>query len=275
MNSFDFSYYKPDTLEEAFHCYQKLDSESKTVLYYSGGSEIISMARTESIKFHAVIDLKSIPECNALELCGQNLVIGSAQNLTSISESNYFPLMSKTVSRIADHTMQGKITIGGNLAGTIIYREASLPLLISNCQVIVMTRDGLQQIPLPQIFNGRLQLKKGEFLVQLLIDKCDLHLPYVHVKKTKMDKIDYPLMTMAGMKKNGCIQAAVSGLGETPVILPVDKLNDTSLTVEQRIAQIIAQLGNFIKNDISGSKEYREFVLTNIIVQMLANLEEA
>lgn len=275
MNSFDFSYYQPDTLEEAFNCYQNLDSESKTVLYYSGGSEIISMARTESIKFHAVIDLKGIPECNTLELRDQNLVIGSTQSLTNIAEADYFPLMSKTVSRIADHTMQGKITIGGNLAGTIIYREASLPLLISSCQALLMTRVGLQQMPFSHIFDGRLQLKKGEFLVQLLIDGHDLHLPSVHVKKTKMDKIDYPLMTMAGRKKNGCIQAAVSGLGETPVILPADQLNDPSRPVEQRIAAIIAQLGSFIKSDISGSKEYREFVLTNIIIQMFANLEEA
>jgi len=275
LNSFDFDYYKPDTLEEAFKCFEKLDSEFKTVLYYSGGTEIISMARAESIKFHAVIDLKGIPECNNLELGDQNLVIGSAQTLTSISESNYFPLMSKTVSRIADHTIQGKITIGGNLAGTIIYREASLPLLITSCQARVMTQNGLQEIPFSQIFNGRLQLKKGEFLVQILVDRCDLQLPYIHVKKTKMDKIDYPLMTMAGRKKNGFIQAAVSGLGEFPIILPFDQLNNTSLAVEQRTTQIIAKLSKFIKSDILGSKGYREFVLNNILIQMYANLEEA
>lgn len=275
MNSFDFDYYRPDTLGEAFACYQKLVSEFNTALYYSGGSEIISMARTESIRFHAVIDLKGIPECNALAFEGDCLVIGSAQTLAGISEAGHFPLLCETVSRIADHTMQGKITIGGNLAGTIIYREASLPLMITNSQARIMTKDGMRQMPFPQVFDGRLKLREGEFLIQLLIDKKELNLPYIHVKKTRMDKIDYPLVSLTGNKKDGKIRAAASGLGDTPILLPSDLLNDAALPADERIKRIIARLYALIRGDILGSKEYRKFALHNILTQMYENLEKA
>lgn len=275
MNSFDFDYFKPDTLEEAYSCYEKLASEFHTVFYYAGGSELISLARAESIRFHAVVDIKGIPECNTMTFENEYLVIGSARTLSDIAGAGHFPLLCETVSRIADHTMQRKITIGGNLAGSILYREASLPLMITNCRARVMTGSGLAQMPFAQIFDGRLQLQKGDFLVQLLIDKNDLHLPYIHVKKTRADKIDYPLITLAGNKKDGKIRAAAGGLGDKPLLLPPDMLNDAALPADARITQIITRLLPLVKNDILGSGEYRAFVLRNMLAQMLANLEEA
>jgi CO/xanthine dehydrogenase FAD-binding subunit len=76
MIPFEFEYYKPDTVEEAVQKFKELDSQGKEPLYYSGGSEIISMARVSSIHPGAVIDLKGIPDCKVLEFQGEFLVIG-------------------------------------------------------------------------------------------------------------------------------------------------------------------------------------------------------
>lgn len=107
---------------EAVDIYTRLCSEGKQPLYYGGGTEIISMARTHNIYTDAVIDIKGIPECNQQIYENSKLTIGSAVTLTNIAESNFFPLLSLTVERIADHTIQDKITLGGNIAGAIIYR---------------------------------------------------------------------------------------------------------------------------------------------------------
>lgn len=273
MISFDFAYYKPDTLAEAAQCYNNLIYEKQSVLYYGGGTEIISMARAESIKFDAVIDYKNIPECNVLAKKNGNLIIGSAVTLTQIAESNYFPLLGKTVSRIADHTIQGKITLGGNLGGTIIYREAALPLMIINSRAIIMTKNGLKEKPFGKIFDGKLKLGQGEFIVQILIELNDTKLPFNHVKRTKNDKIDYPLITMAAIKKNGKIQSAISGMCNTPILLSSEVLNNTCLTKEERISKIIKQIRDLIISDIHGSREYRVFVLRNILDQLFTNFK--
>lgn len=219
MIPFDFEYFRAETLDQAFDYYHNLISENKKPLYYAGGTEIISMARVNSIEFDAVIDLKGIPECNQLEVKNGSFIIGCARTLTEIADCGIYPLLSKTVKRIADHTIQDKITIGGNLAGTIKYREAALPLMISDCKIKIMTQNGLTEIPFLQIFDGRIQIKDGEFLVSLSIDDEYLNLPYNHVKKTKMDKIDYPLITMAATKNDMVIKAAITGYGDKPLLL--------------------------------------------------------
>lgn len=275
MISFDFDYYRPDTLSEAIECYHNLVSGNQSVIYYSGGTEIVSMARAESIKFDAVIDIKSIPECKVLTSENNDLVIGSNMTLTSIAESGCFPLLCTTVARIADHTIQGKITLGGNLGGTIIYREAALPLMITNSRARIMTKKGIRELPFHQVFNGRLQLDQGDFLVQLMIDKKDIDLPFNHVKKTKMDKIDYPLISFVGNIRDDKIRAAVSGIGHMPMLLSCETLNKTSMSEEERISEIMMQINDRIISDIHGSKEYRIFVLRNTLSQMFENFKGA
>lgn len=271
MNSFDFEYYKPDTLNEAAECFNSFEVVNKKALYYAGGTEILSMARAESLKFDAVIDLKSIPECGIQIRENGQLVLGSVLTLTQIAEAGHYPLLCETVSRIADHTIQGKITLGGNLAGTIKYREAALPLLITDCKARIMTENGLKDVMFSEVFKNKLQLKKGEFLVQILIDEQLLNIPYVHVKKTKMDKIDYPLTTMAANINNSEIKAAVSGIGDAPFLLPSDLLSDTNIPEPERIANVLESARSAIIGDILGSKEYRLFVLGNILSQMYEN----
>lgn len=275
MIPFEFDYYRPDTIGEAVEIYKYLDSQGRKPLYYSGGSEIISMARVHNIHTNAVIDLKAIPECNILEFQGDQLVIGASVTLSRISESKLFPLLGKACGRIADHTMQCRITLGGNIAGTILYREAVLPLLLSDSHVIVTDGGKLKKIPVCEAFNERLQLPKGEFIIQFYIRKEYTSLPYVHVKKTKNEKIDYPLISVAALKKDNKIRLAMSGVCSFPFRSPlVEKcLNDKSLAWEARASKIIESLPAPVLNDVSGSDTYRKFVLKNTLINTLKTLE--
>ncbi|MGO1468485.1 MAG: FAD binding domain-containing protein [Tissierella sp.] len=185
MIPFNFEYYRPNTIKDAVKLFNELDLAGKEPIYYGGGSEFISMARMNNVYTEAVIDIKEIKECNEYRLEGDNLIIGAGVTLTRITEENIFPLLSMTVKRIADHTMQGKITIGGNLCGTIIYREAVLPLLVSNSKIVIGDKDGERKECLKDIFNGRLELEKGELLVKVIVPQKFLNLPHLHVKRTR------------------------------------------------------------------------------------------
>ncbi len=275
MIPFNFDYYKPDTIDEAVQIYKELESQGKEPLYYGGGSEIISMARVHNIHTKAVIDLKAIPECNMFEFQGDMLVIGSSVTLSRISESKLFPLLGKASCRIADHTMQCRITLGGNLGGTIIYREAVLPLLLSDSYVVVASGDKLKQVSINEIFNERLQLPKGEFIVQFLIGKEYTTFPFVHVKKTKNEKIDYPLISVAALKKDNRIKLAMSGVCPFPFrSSQIEKyLNDKSVPWETRVDNALNSLPAPVLNDASGTDNYRKFVLKNTLINTLETLE--
>ncbi|SNS96811.1 CO or xanthine dehydrogenase, FAD-binding subunit [Anaerovirgula multivorans] len=274
MIPFDFDYYRPDSIQEAVKIYEELDTQGKQPLYYGGGTEIITMARTHNIFTKALVDLKGIPECNVLEFRNDQLVIGSTVTLTQIFESRKFPLLGDIGSRIADHTAQCQITLGGNIAGTIIYRETVLPLLLSSSQIVIANESGQKQVSLHEVFNERLQLNPGEFIVQVITDKIYTTLPYVHVKKTKYEKIDYPLMTVVAVKKDEKIRIAFSGLCSFPFrsMKMENALNENS-QLDVRINNALSHLPTSILNDISGSDKYREFVLRDTLINTLKTLE--
>lgn len=275
MIPFDFEYYKPETVEEAVKLYSDLKDRGKKPLYYGGGTEIISMARAFNIYTDAVIDIKGIPECNIQELRDEKLIISSAVTLTQIAEADLFPLLSLAVQRIADHTIQDKITLGGNIAGTIIYKEAVLPLLISNSEMVIAGSGGRRQVQLKDIFSKKIKLDAGEFIVNVSIEKKYLSMPYLHAKRTKSDKIDYPLITLAALKDNDRINIAFSGVCRFPFRSSSieDYLNDINSSDNLKINNIIDNMPDVILSDLSGSADFRKFMLQKMLAEVLERLE--
>lgn len=93
MISTNLTYCRADTIKEASQIYDDLKSNGKSVKFYSGGTEIITMMRASSLKCDSIIDLKNISQMQKLELDKHKLVIGACVTLSRIKESNLFPLL--------------------------------------------------------------------------------------------------------------------------------------------------------------------------------------
>lgn len=271
MIPFDFIYCRPNTLGEAYDTFLQLRAEGKNPAYYSGGSETITMCRAGNIQPGAVIDVKSIPECTLLSLDQDGLSIGGACTLNQIKESKLFPLLSLACGRIADHTNQCRITLGGNLCGSIIYRETSLPLLLSDASLTLLGGEGLRTVPFEQVFQGRMQLSSGELVVRAHIPGWALTAPHYHIKHTANEKIDYPLVSMAVIRKDGRLRAAFSGICSCPFRSAEmeDILNDHALSPSARAEQAAGRLPKPVQSDVEGSGAYRQFVLMNMLRALL------
>ncbi|MEA4891183.1 MAG: FAD binding domain-containing protein [Peptococcaceae bacterium] len=271
MIPFDFIYCRPDSLAEADEAFKELKNLGKNPVFYAGGSEIITMSRAGSIRPGAVIDIKKIPECILLSTDCQGLTIGSACTLNQIKESKLFPLLTLACGRIADHTNQCRITLGGNLCGTIIYRETSLPLLVSDATVTIFGSGGLNTVSFQSLFQGRIQLSAGEFIVQLHVPKWALYAPHFHVKRTTNEKIDYPLVSMAAIWQNNDLRIAFSGICSSPFrSLQIEAvLNDLSLSCAGRAEKAVQLLPEPAYSGVEGSGKYRIFVLQNMLQALL------
>ncbi|MBP1932126.1 FAD binding domain-containing protein [Ammoniphilus resinae] len=280
MIPFDFEYYKPATVAEACETYRTLQEQKKSVVYYSGGTEFITLARVNQISADAVIDLKGIPEVQVLEMQGDQFIVGSAVTLNQIAESRLFPLLAQTVRGVADHNSRNKITIGGNLGSRLSYREGVLPLLLADCKVRVaggMKGEGERVVSLSDVFDKQLNLEQGEFLLQILVDKEYLDLPYVHLKKTKQSKVDYPLVSVAALVKDKEIRMAFSGICEYPFRLGEieEVVNNTTFARKEQLKQVVGKLPAAILDDLHGSAGYREFVFRNVVQETIDALEWA
>ncbi len=273
MIPFTFSYWQPQTLKEAADAYMACEGRGEKPLYYGGGTEIITMGRVNSLKFGAVIDLKAIPELSGLNREGDRLILGAAETLNSIARWNAFPLLTKCCSRVADHTAQCKITLGGNIAGTIIYREAVLALLLAGATAELYGPQGARAVKLSTLFSPKLALMPGEFFVRFSLDAGKAGLPFVHAKHVDSEKIGYPLFTLAAVREKGVMKAAVSGLFPYPVLLEFPAANtepDPALLERQFHDQLPGQP----LSDVLGSGEYRLFRLKEALCDMMARLKE-
>ena len=271
MIPFDFVYYRPNTLKEAAEIYSMLQLDGKAAVYYAGGSEIISMCRTGSIQPEAVIDIKNIPECMLLSVDKEKLHIGSVCTLNQISESKIFPLMRLICGRIADHTNQCRITLGGNLCGTIIYRETSLPLLLSDADVTIFGPEGERTVSFGSVFHERMRMQPGEMIVQVHVPVWALSASYAHIKKTANEKIDYPLVSVSALWKDDNLRIAFSGVCSYPFRSEQIEavLNERKISCEQRAEKAAALLPEMVYTDVEGSGEYRLFVFKNTLRELL------
>lgn len=275
MIPFDFEYCKPSTAEEAVRLYQSLQQQGKRPVYYAGGTEIITLGRWNQIDTEAVIDIKGIAECQTLQLESDRLVMGSVVTLAKLQESKIFPLLGQAVGEIADHTARNKITLGGNICGQIYYREAVLPLLLSDTEIVIAGKDGRKRISLMSAFDGRPRLEDGEIMLQLITPSAFLQCPYYTSKIRRQWDVGYPLLTVAALKKEGTIRAAFSGVCPFPFRSEqVERiLNDSRLKEEEKVEKAVQLLPGHVSTDVEGSPEYRIFVLKNTLLDVLQALK--
>lgn len=275
MLPFDFDYFKPTTLKEAVDLYQYLDQGGMKPQFFSGGTELITLGRIDLAYTEAVIDIKDIPECKVMQIGGDHLLLGSTLNLTQIEEANLFPLLTKTASEVADHTARVKISLGGNICAQIFYREAVLPFLLADSQVLIIGPEGKKMVPINEIFQEQLQLKTGEILVQLATETRFITAPFVSIKRRQQWDTGYPLITIAAMKLAQEVRIAISGLCPFPFRSKELEaaLNTRELPLVSRIDKALAKLPKPILDDVEGSAQYRLFVLRNLLSDVLAALD--
>lgn len=274
----DFAYYRPETADEAIRVYREVTARGGRCLWYGGGTEILSMARLDQVQADAVVDIKAIPECRILQRRRDRLCIGAGVTLAELGEADLWPLMSRAAGRVADHTVRCKITLGGHLAGRIQYREAALPLMLVDAEALIAGERGWRHVPLPQVFpheRAELALPDGEFLAQVTVACDDLYLPYSCVKRTRIDWVDYPLMTLAAVRKSGRVRVAVSGVCDFPFRSAEmeEALNDPAMpSLAARAEAAAGKVPGPVVNDLHGSPEYRSFVLRNALESALSAL---
>ena len=262
----NFTYYRPDNLAEASKAYTIAEKEGSKPIYLAGGTEITTFCRNGTIKPGALIDIKRIPECRRLDEEGDDLVFGAALTLNEVVESGSYPLLSRAAG-IVDHTVRNRLTLGGNIAGRLPYRETVLPFLLVDSRVRLSGPDGERVVPLSNVFSKRLKISAGEFLVQLLVPKTATAAAWYYCREVKKTRVDYPLMTACFLGINGAIRMAVTGAYGFPLRDPAaeEALNDGTVSPADKPTRAIAAIPHPFKEDMRAGGLYRRMLLERSI----------
>ncbi len=272
MLAYDFDYYLPDTLQGAVQIYDDVSEQGKHPFYYGGGTEIISMSRVSNLKPDAVIDIKSIPECRGIGTDGTKLSFGAAATLSDIRRTELFPLLSLTAGRIADHTIQCRLTLGGNLSGMIVYRETLMPLLLADAQIEIAFSGGTKMAPAALALAGGKRPESGELIVRAVVDEAAAVLPCYHIKKSKSEKIGYPLVTVCALSAGDALRLAASGLCAYPFRFADIKVKDGFVAADIA-AQLVSEIPAPVLDDLEGSAAYRLFIFQKTAEKIIAEFQ--
>ncbi|RDI45929.1 FAD binding domain-containing protein [Falsibacillus pallidus] len=277
MLPFTFEYHRAQEYLEAVKLFSTLREQNRMPIYYGGGTEIITLGRLNLYTCDAVIDIKSIPMSQIYRTEGEFIYTGSARSLTSIERRGIFPLLEETISRVADRTARNKITIGGNACGKIFYREGVLPFLLTDSYVLTIDthEKTLKYENIHSLFNGERELNEGQLVLLFCTPKKFAEVQFFTKKRRQQWNTGYPLITIAGLRTDGKIRMALSGL--LPYPFRDERLeailNDEALAKEEKISRIREVLPEKVLDDQEGSSEYRLFVLEGLIEELLEELE--
>lgn len=276
MITFDFEYVKPQTISDVTTILNDIKGNNQTFMYYAGGTEFISRARAGEITTDVVIDLANIPECHAISLDNDYLILGSMVTLTQLIKENYFPLLSTAAKHIGHQTARNTITIGGNLMSHLPYREALLPFLLANSTLVIATSEGnLEDVHMQQFYKNGFKLPNGSFLVQIRTATRLIELPFYHRKHTKQSKVNYPIVTLVAMEIEKELRIACSGIYSHPFRSEKFEatLNDSTLDKLDRLHKAIMEIELPVIDDMYASSEFRVILFKRSLIDMFKKME--
>ncbi len=268
MLAYDIDYYRPENPEEAVEAWSRAYEAGQQPLYLSGGTEIVTFARKGLVKTAAVIDLKGIAQDRRLEKKNGKLRIGAGATLSEVDEAGQFPLLGRACRGVADRTVRNRITVGGNIAGRLPYKEAVLPLLLTEAEVQLHGPRGERSAPLAELFDKRLKLEKGEFIRSVTMDAERSEEAWYYGRRTRGGNVDYPLVTLCVLAAQGTLRIAAGGLFPYAARLTG---TEQALAEGKTSAEAADAVSAAYRSDERGSGEYRRRLLE---LEIEAALEE-
>ena len=166
-----FDYLAPETLEAAVTA---LASEAGARVL-AGGTDLLVQLKNGRRETPLVVDIKRIPELQALTMEEGGLRLGAAVPCIRVARDRdvrrQFPSLAELAGLIGGTAIQGRASIGGNLCNAAPSADA-VPLLIALSAVArVAGPGGMREIAVEDfcVAPGKNAMEAGEFLVDLFL----------------------------------------------------------------------------------------------------------
>ena len=265
-------YSSPETLAEALSL---LNEHQKDAGILAGGTDLIVKMRADRINPGQIIDIKSIPELNQVNINSNNdLTIGSAIPCYKIYNNddimNLRPELKDSASIIGGTQIQGRASFGGNICNAAPSAD-SVPLLISlGATCNVQSVNGERTIALEDLFSGPGQtvLEPNELLISITIPKKSDLSGANYIRFIPRNEMDIAVVgtgvsvTLSSNKKNfESVRVSLASVGPTTIFVDgIDKevsgqeINDESI----RIVSNMAKNASKPISDMRGTAEFRQ-----------------
>ncbi len=163
MISNEFSYARPDSLEEAVSLLAGCDGSARVL---AGGTDLIAWLRDDAIAPDLLVDIKDISGLSDIRLDGETLHIGSLVTFTDLMESEIVeeraPLLAEMAETVASRGIRNRATLIGNICSAVPSCDAGPVLLAYEATVHLVGPDGTFSVPIDEWFVGPRQTVQAD-----------------------------------------------------------------------------------------------------------------
>jgi len=211
MYTYEFSYHRPKTLEEARDLFSSADSPS----FMSGGHTLLPAMKNRLAAPDSLIDLRAISDLSGITREGDRLVIGavSTHHEVSISEvvREAIPVLAALAGTIADQQVRYAGTIGGSVSNNDPSADYPAAILGLDAEVITDRRT----IPADEFFQGLFTtaLEEGEIVLRFSVP-IPVTAAYA---KLRSQASRYPVASCFVCRTGAELRVAVTGAGSDGV----------------------------------------------------------
>ena len=169
-----FRYLKPQTLEEALSLLEQHGEKAKLI---AGGTDVIVMAKQNTISPEVLISLRGVPGLDRIERQNGDLKIGALVTHRTLEKSE---LIRKEYSALADATdwlgsiqIRNVATLGGNICTAAPSADTATPLLVLGAKVKIKNLREERMVPIEEFFKGPAEtvLRTGEIVTEFIIPR--------------------------------------------------------------------------------------------------------
>ncbi|MBI2866902.1 MAG: xanthine dehydrogenase family protein subunit M, partial [Chloroflexi bacterium] len=197
----------------------------------AGGTDILVQLRADRVHIDRLVDIKKVPELNALSVSKKNgLTLGAAVPCCRVYEDKtvqqFYPGLVDAAFLIGGIQIQGRATIGGNLCNASPSGD-SIPILIAlgaTCEIA--GAKGRRTVPVEEFCTapGKTVLKNGEVLVALRLPPPQPRSGAHYLRFIPRNEMDIAIvgvgasMTLDRSKKRiASARIALGAVGPTPI----------------------------------------------------------
>ncbi|MBI4220134.1 MAG: xanthine dehydrogenase family protein subunit M [Chloroflexi bacterium] len=196
----------------------------------AGGTDLLAQARAGRFDLDVVVDVKTVPEANVLEMDG-HLRVGAAVPCYRVYENSRvakaYPGIIDGVSIIGGIQIQSRAGMGGNLCNASPSADTIPGMIVHRCQAVIAGPKGSRTIPVEEfcVAPGRSALQKGEFLLELRFPRSPAGFGAAYERFTPRNEMDIAIAGVASSltldsrsNKIKTARIALAAVGPTPIL---------------------------------------------------------
>ena len=265
-----FAIHQPKTIAEASQMLAEFGEQGRL---YAGGTELLLAMKHDLLRYQHLVDVKTIPGLDEIELKNGALMIGSTATHRAIERSTIvkqnLPVLAEMENKVANVRVRASGTLGGNLCFAEPHSDPATLLTALGAKAHVQGKSGNRTVGVDTLITGAYEtsLANDELLAAVEVPVLSQSQRAAYLKFQLKERPTLGLALVLDVDGDA-IKKATAVVGSVSAVpTQSDKANQllvgSRAQVEKQLAdaaEALAQAADPV-DDLEGSAEYKRHLI--------------